>query len=739
MATPAEKRIEAPVGNFRFEVDGEIAVITFDMPDEPVNTLSPDVGEEFEALLDRAQKDPAVKAVVFTSGKKDVFVAGAKIELMQGVKTAAEGAALARKGQAGFNRLDAFPKPVVAAIHGACLGGGPEWALACDYRVASDSPKTALGLPETQLGLIPGAGGTQRLPALIGAQAALDLILTGKSLKPAKARKLGVVDEVVPQPILVDVAKKRAAELASGRLVLERAQKPGFRSLLQGLKGLTDKETWTELALEDNPVGRKVLFDQARKQLLKKTRGKYPAPEKALEAVRAGLEAGLEKGLEVEARLFGELAVSDVSRRLVEIFFATTQLKKENGTNDPKVHAREVNKVGVLGGGLMGAGIAWVTSANMGIPVRIKDRDDQAVGRALKHVRGIYDERVKRRSVSFRDADQKMAQVTGTTDFSGFHNADVVIEAVFEDLALKQRIIQETEAVTREDTIFASNTSSIPITRLAQASSRPETVIGMHYFSPVNKMPLLEIITHKDTAPWVTATCVELGKRQGKTVIVVNDGVGFYTSRILAPYMNEAAWLLAEGADVVDLDKALVEFGFPVGPITLLDEVGIDVAEKVAKIMHDAFGERMSPPEVLKKITIDGRQGRKNKKGFYVYDGGKKKEVDLSVYDLLPHGRERKKLDRQEIAERCTLQFVNEAIRCLGEGILRSPRDGDIGAIFGLGFPPFLGGPFRYADAMGPAKLLSRMEHWQQKLGKRFEPAPYLREAVRSNRSFYQG
>ncbi|MGA9524303.1 MAG: fatty acid oxidation complex subunit alpha FadJ [Myxococcaceae bacterium] len=724
--------------NFRFEIDGDIAVITFDMPDAPVNTLSPEVGEEFNALLDRAHREDAVKAVVFTSGKKDVFVAGADIAMIQGVKSAAEATTLAKRGQEGFNRLDGFPKPVVAAIHGACLGGGLEWALACDYRVASDSPKTSLGLPETQLGLIPGSGGTQRLPALIGAQAALDLILSGKSLKAAKARKLGVLDEVVPQPILLDVAKRRAAELASGKLVLERTQKAGFRSFIKSLKGLTDKETWTELALEDNPVGRKVLFDQARKQLLKKTRGKYPAPEKALEAVRAGLEGGLEKGLEVEARLFGELAVSDVSRRLVEIFFATTQLKKENGTNDPQVRAREIKKVGVLGGGLMGAGIAWVTSANLGVPVRIKDRDDQAVGRALKHVRGIYDERVKRRSLSSRDADQKLAQVTGTTDYSGFHNADVVIEAVFEDLELKQRIIKETEAVTRGDTLFASNTSSIPITKLAQASSRPEMVIGMHYFSPVNKMPLLEIITHKDTAPWVTATCVELGKRQGKTVIVVNDGVGFYTSRILAPYMNEAAWLLAEGADVVDIDKALVEFGFPVGPITLLDEVGIDVADKVAKIMHDAFGERMTSPEVLRKITIDGRQGRKNRKGFYLYDGRKKKEVDATVYDLLPHGRERKKLDRHDIAERCSLQFVNEAIRCLGEGVLRSPRDGDIGAIFGLGFPAFLGGPFRYADALGPAKLLSRMEHWQQKLGKRFEPAPYLREVVRASRRFYE-
>lgn len=742
MATPA-KRMDEAVGNFRYEVDDGIAVITFDAVDEPVNTLSPEAGEAFEQLLNRAQRDDKVQAVVFTSGKKDVFVAGAKIDFLQTVKTAQDATLLSKRAQAGFNRLDVFPKPVVAAIHGACLGGGLEWALACDFRIASDSPKTQLGLPEVQLGLIPGAGGTQRLPALIGAQAALDLILTGRSLKPQKAKKLGIVDEVVPQSILLEIARRRAGELASGKLSMQRDRGLGLRAVAKGrglpeiFRGLAEKERWAEFALEDNPLGRKVLFDQARKQLLKKTRGKYPAPERALEAVRAGLEGGLEKGLEVEARLFGELVVGDVSRRLVEIFFATTGLKKENGTDNPNARAREVKKLALLGGGLMGGGIAFVTAQQLGIPVRLKERDDAGAGRAMKHVVGLFEERVRRRSMTWRERDQKLAQVTATTDYSGFKNVDVVIEAVFEDLALKHQMLREVEAVTRPDTIFASNTSSLPITRIAEGSAHPETVIGMHYFSPVQKMPLLEIITHKGTADWVTATCVELGRRQGKTVIVVNDGPGFYTTRILAPYLNEAAYLLAEGADITELDRALVDFGFPVGPITLLDEVGIDVAEKVAKIMAESFGERLAPPEVLKKITQDGRLGRKNRKGFYTYEGGKKQDVDATAYDLLPHGRDRKKIERAEMAERCALQFVNEAIRCLGEGILRSPRDGDVGAIFGLGFPPFLGGPFRYVDAHGPGRILERTEMWHQKFGKRFEPAPYLRELVKSGRRFY--
>jgi 3-hydroxyacyl-CoA dehydrogenase/enoyl-CoA hydratase/3-hydroxybutyryl-CoA epimerase len=737
------EELEAKQG-FTWQVEDGVAILTFDLPGEAVNTLSPETGTAFDALLGRAEKDPAVKAVVFISGKKDNFVAGAKIDFLQTIQTAAEAARLSREVQEGFDRLDAFPKPVVAAIHGACLGGGLEWALACDYRLATDSPKTQLGLPEVQLGLLPGAGGTQRLPALIGVQAALDLILTGKSVKPSKAKRLGLVDEVVPVPLLRSVAIQRARELSAGALKVERPHgqrlkavaaqsKKGLASVLQSL---ASKELWAQVALEANPLGRKILFDQARKQLMRKTRGKYPAPEKALEAIRTGVESGRKAGLEAESRLFGELVVSDVSKRLVEIFFATTALKKENGTSDPSVKPREVKKIGVLGGGLMGGGIAYVSSALQGVPVRVKDKDDMGVGRALKQVQSILDERVKRRSLTWREAAAKSAMVSAGTDYSGFKHVDLVIEAVFEDLKLKHRIIAETEAVTREDCIFASNTSSLPITELAKGSKRPEQVIGMHYFSPVHKMPLLEIITHKGTADWVTATCVEVGRKQGKTVIVVNDGVGFYTSRILSPYMNEAAYLLAEGADIAELDRALVDFGFPVGPITLLDEVGIDVAHKVGPIMEAAYGKRMAAPKTLEKVIEDGRLGRKNQKGFYTYSG-KKKEVDTSIYALLPHGTERKRFDRSEMAERCALQMVNEAIRCLGEGILRSARDGDVGAIFGLGFPPFLGGPFRYADSLTPAGLLKRLEHYQDKYGERFTPAPFLLDVVKDGKTFH--
>ncbi|NOJ98055.1 fatty acid oxidation complex subunit alpha FadJ [Corallococcus coralloides] len=744
MATKQEA-VEAKQG-LSYDVTNSVAVITVDQPGAPVNTLSPDVGAAFSDLLLQAERDPEVRAVVFISGKKDNFVAGANIDFLRTLKTPADVEAISRGAHEQFDRLEAFSKPVVAAIHGACLGGGLEWVLACHYRIVTDSPKSVVGLPETQLGLIPGAGGTQRLPALIGAEAALDLILTGKNVKPSKAKKLGIVDEVVPVPMLKDLALKRAAELAAGTLKVERSHQ-GFKAVAQSGKkkgiaglfqGLINKDLWKEAALEDNPLGRKVMFDQAKKQLLKKTRGKYPAQEKALQVIRVGLESGCKAGLEAEAKAFGELVFTDVSRRLVEIFFATTALKKENGTSNPNLKPREVKKVGVLGGGLMGGGIAYVAGVLQGVPVRVKDRDDAGAGRALKQVQTVLDERVKRRSLTRLESNAKLSHITAGTDYSGFKSVDLVIEAVFEDLKLKHQVIAEVEAVTGENTIFASNTSSLPIGELAKGSKRPSQVIGMHYFSPVHKMPLLEIITHPGTAEWVTATCVDVGKKQGKTVIVVNDGPGFYTSRILAPYMNEAAYLLAEGADIVQLDKALVDFGFPVGPITLLDEVGIDVAQKVGPIMEAAFGKRMAAPKALEGVVSDGRLGRKTNKGFYLYENGKKKEVDPQVYLLLPHGKDRKSLDAAEMAERVALQMVNEAIRCLGEGILRSARDGDVGAIFGLGFPPFLGGPFRYADALGPANLLRKLEHYQDKYGERFTPAPLLVEKVRDGKGFYE-
>ncbi|MEO1303254.1 MAG: 3-hydroxyacyl-CoA dehydrogenase NAD-binding domain-containing protein, partial [Myxococcota bacterium] len=352
-----------------------------------------------------------------------------------------------------------------------------------------------------------------------------------------------------------------------------------------------------------------------------------------------------------------------------------------------------------------------------------------------RYVRGVLDKDRKKRRLSAYELDRTMSFVTATTEWSGVGAADVVIEAVFEELELKREMLRAVEQHGHHEVIFASNTSSIPIANIAEAASHPERVIGMHYFSPVEKMPLLEIVTTEKTADWVTATCVALGKAQGKTVIVVRDGAGFYTSRILAPYMNEAAWLFAEGVSLEAIDEAMTSFGFPVGPITLMDEVGIDVGAKVGAIMQGAFGERMRAPEVMETVVTDGRHGRKSGRGFYRYSDGVRDGIDRSIYELLPRA-ERVEVSVEEIQDRMILQMVNEAARCLDEGILRNARDGDIGAVFGLGFPPFLGGPFSYIDRRGAASVCDRLSQLRERYGVRFEVAPNLEQLAKSGAAF---
>lgn len=385
----------------------------------------------------------------------------------------------------------------------------------------------------------------------------------------------------------------------------------------------------------------------------------------------------------------------------------------------------------------MGSGIAYVSVDKAGKQVRVKDVNSKGINGALNYSWKIISKKMKRRIISPSDARNTMSYLTGSTDYKGFKDCDMMIEAVFEDLELKHQMVKDVEENCSEKTIFATNTSSIPISKIAEGAKRPEQVVGLHYFSPVEKMPLLEIIKTDKTADWVIATCVALGKQQGKTPIVVNDGAGFYVNRILAPYVNEAGILLSEGVAIETLDKAMVKAGFPVGPITLLDEVGIDVATKVAPILQDAFGDRMEPPKAFSKLLDDDRKGRKNNRGFYQYPvKGKKKQVDESVYRVL--GVEPgKEVSSAEIAERGMLLMANEAARCLDEGIIRSARDGDVGAIFGIGFPPFHGGPFRYMDKRGVATIVDRLEHYQNLYGERFKPADALVKMKENQESFY--
>lgn len=710
--------------------DDGAAILWMNDPRESVNTLKRALIDEFEEILETIESDREIKVLVFASGKPDSFVAGADLNMLLDIGEAREAILLSEASQRIQRRIAALKPATIAAIHGSCLGGGLEVAMAFDGRIVTDHDTTRLGLPEVQLGLLPGGGGTQRLPSLIGVERALDLILTGRQVNAKYAKRVGLADDCVHKDILIDAA------VEWGRKIARKPRRQPVWKRIGPCLSIAFLRNW---ALSGNPIGRNFAFDQARKRTLEKTRGNYPAPEKILEVMKTGLESGERKGEAAEAAAFGELVVTPEARQLIGLFFANNKLKKDTGVGDADVKPETVTKVGVLGAGLMGAGIAYVSLAKAGVAVRLKDINDDNVSRGLKHVRGYLDKRVARRSITPLERARILAGLTGTVEYSGFGNCQVVVEAVFEDMKLKQKMVEEVEARTGDRTIFASNTSALPVSEIANASRHPETIVGMHYFSPVEKMPLLEVVVAEKTASWVTATCVELGKKQGKTVIVVRDGPGFYTSRILGPYISEAAYLLGEGAPIDRIDKALLDFGYPVGPMALLDEVGIDVGQKVARTLSKAFGERMTPAPGMDKLIDDKRLGKKNRRGLYLYKEYKKrngKKVDDSVYSLLGVAPNRH-FALKDITERCVLQMVNEAVYCLEEGIIESPRDGDIGAVFGLGFPPFRGGPFRYVDSMGAGEIVERLRYLAGEFGGRFEPARLLVEQAGSNRSFY--
>jgi 3-hydroxyacyl-CoA dehydrogenase/enoyl-CoA hydratase/3-hydroxybutyryl-CoA epimerase len=479
-----------------------------------------------------------------------------------------------------------------------------------------------------------------------------------------------------------------------------------------------------------------MIFTAARKQVLKKTCGHYPAPLAALQAVEHGLSHGLEAGLDIEATLFAELAIGGVSRNLVRLFFATTALKKDPGIDGEVPPPRPVASLGVIGAGFMGAAIGGAAVSRAGTDVRFRDRDLPSVGRGLCLVRGALKERLERHRITRYEHRRLLALLSGTAGWDGFGLADIVVEAVFEDLDLKRQIFAELESHVRDDCVLASNTSTIPIGGIAEAVSRPELVLGMHFFSPVDKMPLLEVIVTEQTAPWATATAVSYGRALGKTVIVVRDHSGFWVNRILAPYLNEAGRLLAEGVPIETIDRAMTRFGFPVGPLTLLDEVGLDVAHKASHVLHEAFGERMRPSDGVARLLEDGRQGRKNGRGFYRYEDGKRREVDLAAYEIIGAAADAH-ISKEDIQARLVFAMLNEAVLALEDGVVRSARDGDVGAVFGIGFPAFRGGPLRYLDELGPADAVDVLQDLARKYGDRFVPAARLVAMARAGETFH--
>ncbi|HKI05023.1 MAG TPA: 3-hydroxyacyl-CoA dehydrogenase NAD-binding domain-containing protein [Thermoanaerobaculia bacterium] len=718
------KNVQAGPPPGALALENGIAWLRLDEPGKKVNTLSTRLFAWFEEQIAHLERERPEGLVIY-SGKPDGFVAGADLEELLGLSGKEPVLAMLQRGHDLMERLAGLPFPTVAAIHGACLGGGLELALACRYRVATEHPKTKLGLPEVQLGLIPGLGGTQRLPRLIGVPDALDMILTSKQVDGRKAKRLGLVD---------DTCHPADLRTAAERVLRGGGEKKKVKKPMASRAG-----DW----LAHTPLGGKMVWDKARAGVMEKTGGHYPAPLVAIDIVREGLKLPLRRALDLEAGAFSELVLSDTAKNLISIFFT----KNDVEARAAKIAraARPVGTVGVLGAGFMGAGIAQVLSYK-GVPIVLKDRDLAAVGRGYGFSQQQFRELVKRRRLTEPAAKAAMGRILPTVELEALRRADFVIEAVFEDLEVKRNVIRETESTAPEGLIFASNTSSIPIGKLAEASRRPENVVGMHFFSPVAKMPLVEVIRHPGTSQEALATTVEMGRKMGKTVIVVGDGPGFFTSRVLGTMLNEAAWMLAEGASIDRVDGAMTRWGWPVGPFALLDEVGLDVAAHVGEVMRDALGERVAPPPVFQRMMDDKRLGRKAKRGFYLYEekdgkgsdgkGKGSKKVDEAVYRLL--GWSGTPVSDAEIVERCWLQMLNETARCMEEGIITNPADVDIGVIFGFGFPPFRGGLLREADRQGLAWVVEKLDGYAAKYGERLRPAELLRGMAGRGERFYK-
>ncbi len=714
---------------FRLTIEGDgLAVLVFDSPGEKVNKFSTPVMKEFDAVLDAVAARTDVKALLLLSAKKGIFIAGADVnEIAKADKDTDPEMILGPHGT--FNKLANLPFPTICAIDGACVGGGCETALSMDWRLISDSKKAQIGLPEIKLGILPAWGGTTRLPRMIGLANALDIILAGKVLDGKRAKRIGLVDEVVPEAILEAWAKN----FARGKFGTKKRSNAGPG----GAPARVREPKIAEKILEG--PGRGIVFRKAREAVLKETKGHYPAPLAALAVVEKGFTRPFAEALRIEAEGVRTLVGTPVMRNLVGLFFRMEEVKKETGVEalGARVQPRKIVRVGVLGAGVMGGGIAQL-AADKGYPTRMKDIKPEALALGFAQAARIWKEKVRKRRMTRAEFAAKMSLLAGSLEYAGFEGCDITIEAVLEKMSVKQAVLADWEHVAPASAIFASNTSTLPITEIASKAAHPERVVGMHFFNPVHKMPLVEIIYGDKTDPEVTATVFDLAKRMGKTPVVVKDGPGFLVNRILSPYIGEAARMLLEGADFVAVDKAMREFGMPVGPFELLDDVGIDVAVKAAGTMAAAFPTRMPEDPALEKLVASGRIGRKAKKGFYFYESERRGGPDADAYRDLGLSSPSRKFSSSEIGDRLILPMINEAAYCLAEGIVASPAKLDLAMIFGTGFPPFRGGLCAYADALSAKAVASGLEKLTRERGARFTPAPLLVEMARTGKKFFE-
>lgn len=702
------------MSSFNLSIDNKIATLMFDMPNSKVNILSIEVMKELELILDDLKTSTNIEVLLFKSAKDGIFIAGADISEIESLKNEEESYDVVRSGQVILSKIAHLPFITIAVIDGACLGGGFELALNCDYRIATQNSKTKIGLPEVNLGVLPGFGGTQNLKYLVGKQKALELILGAKIINGKKAESLKMVDACVPNGYLdfkLDSFIKSVLDSNERAKIEAKRYKPN----------LIEK------------FAPKLIYYLAHNQVMKKTRGNYPAALEVIKLFKITDKLPINEALSYEAYAFARLCVTDVSKNLISLFYASEKLKNDTFVGSDIVPF-PIGTTAVIGSGIMGGGIVWLFS-KIDKVVRLKARSYESIAASFKPISAAYSSIVKRRRLTPREVDLKMGHISYTTTYEGFNNIDFIVEAVVEDEKTKKEVYRELEARVKDESIIASNTSSLSISMLGNEMKHPDRFIGMHFFNPVPKMPLVEIIAGENTSDKTIATTVKLARDAGKIAILVGDCAGFLVNRILLPYINECARLFEEGGEIEQIDKVIVDFGMPMGPFTLADEVGLDVGFKVSKVLEDAYGSRMEVASILQKMLDMKLLGKKNKRGFYIHSG-KQKKVNPEVNALHYHS---KKFNKSEIIDRAMLIMINEAAKALEEGVVKDASQLDMAMIMGTGFPPFRGGLLKYADSLGIEKVHLSLIHLQEKCGDRFAPASLIREMAQSKELFYKG
>lgn len=693
------------------------AVLWLHVAGKSLNVINHPLLADLEAALKHLNGRMACQGLIIASDRATGFLAGADVHEFTTLRGSTEAEAFAAAGQQLFDRLAQSRLTSVALVRGPCLGGGLELALACDHRVAVADPKTVFSFPEIQLGLLPAWGGTQRLPRVVGLERALQMILGNHRLNAQQSLRWGLVDALVSLPSEATLPPK--AELEP---LLTRGKRPRASLPLR---------TWRQRFLESTSLGRALIFRGTERLLRRRVPDDMPAPREALEAVRTGIKQGLPAGLEYERRAAGRLGVTLACRNLVRLFLQREEARKPLAGGDG---SPPVRRVGIVGAGTMGAGIAQL-AALRGCEIVLHEVNADALGAGLFRVAALFEKAVEHGLLAREDAQQKMAAIRGTIRMEGFEQMDLVVEAVVEDLDSKRRVFRELEEHTRPATILATNTSSLRIAHLQEGLQHPERVAGLHFFNPVHKMPLVEVVRGAATRDAVLEVLVRWSAALGKTPVCVGDGPGFVVNRILTPYLNEAVLLLGEGLRIDAIDGVMRRFGMPMGPLELLDQVGLDVASHIAKSIQPAFAHRFAPNSAFASMTQQGWLGQKTRVGFYLYHRGKKRVNSAAAQLLRAAGTPRSltpalpmPVRLQQARERLVLLMVNEAAMCLGEGLAKDAGKIDLAMVMGTGWAPHRGGPLRYAEDRSPEEIVRVLAELAQQLGPRFEPCRELRQ-----------